>query len=198
MLHTPILVAPTVPTHCPTTGSCSVIAYLYPAPESSVTTLALVSFLIYGSLELIRISFPGTPVSDMQTRFLKPILRPHETTQPSSAVYYVFGVFVVSWLFSGDIALMGVLFVGFCDTAASLVGRAYGKYTLRYPNGKSLAGSLGAVVTGIFLTVFVYSVLPGFATHRENFYVPAKNRIPLPVLAVLGGVIAAGSEVVDI
>lgn len=44
---------------------------------------------------------------------------------------------------------MAVLLLSWCDTAASTVGRLYGRYTPRIRKGKSLAGSAAACAVGV-------------------------------------------------
>ena len=55
--------------------------------------------------------------------------------------------------FPKDVGVMGILLLSWCDTAASTVGRAYGRYTPRIRRGKSLAGSLAAFVVGVITAV---------------------------------------------
>jgi len=52
-----------------------------------------------------------------------------------------------------DIAVMSILLLSWCDTAASTFGRLWGHLTPRVRKGKSLAGSIAACVTGVITAV---------------------------------------------
>ena len=67
----------------------------------------------------------------------------------NGVIWYLLGAWIVLGFFPKDVGVMGVLLLSWCDTAASTVGRAYGRYTPRIRRGKSLAGSLAAVAVGV-------------------------------------------------
>ncbi|CAJ0909680.1 19799_t:CDS:2 [Entrophospora sp. SA101] len=105
-----------------------------------------------------------------------------------------------------DISAISILILSWCDTAASVVGRKYGKYTYKFSTGKTLAGTLGAIVVGttiglIFwnnnssdLTSFNYNV--SINDSDSNSSNGGINR--LLTLSLLTGVIGGISELVDV
>ena len=55
-------------------------------------------------------------------------------------------------------ATVGVLVLAIGDSAASLVGRAFGNTTLPYNPGKTLLGSLSLFAVGVIVAIFFVSV----------------------------------------
>lgn len=88
---------------------------------------------------------------------------------------------------------MSVLLLSWCDTTASTVGRKWGKYTPKIAKNKSLAGSLGAFVCGVFCC-YVYWGL--FRTGPDSL--AAQSRIPFPWLCLINGFIGAFAEAMDV
>lgn len=73
----------------------------------------------------------------------------------NGVIFYLLGAWMVLRFAPKDVGVMGVLLLSWCDTAASTVGRMYGRYTPRLRKGKSLAGSLAAAGVG-FVTAVVF------------------------------------------
>ena len=67
----------------------------------------------------------------------------------NGVIWYLLGTWAVLRFSSKDIGVVSVLLLSWCDTAASTIGRLWGRYTPRIRQGKSLAGSLAACVVGI-------------------------------------------------
>ena len=76
-------------------------------------------------------------------------MRESEVDGWNGVVWYLLGAYISLRAFPKDVAVMSVLLLSWCDTAASTVGRAYGRYTPRLRRGKSLAGSAAAFVVGV-------------------------------------------------
>ncbi|KAG8718658.1 hypothetical protein FRC09_012327 [Ceratobasidium sp. 395] len=94
-------------------------------------------------------------------------------TQINGVIWYLVGVIFVLKFYPRDVAVVSILILSWCDTAASTVGRAWGRYTPKLPRSilfipiaprKSLAGALGAVVTGSLITFsfWGWAVTPEF------------------------------------
>ena len=67
----------------------------------------------------------------------------------NGVIGYLAGLWVTLRFCQKDVAVMSVLLLSWCDTAASTFGRLWGKYTPRIRRGKSLAGSLAAFAVGV-------------------------------------------------
>jgi len=130
----------------------------------------------------------------------------------------------VLYFFPKDVGAMGILLLSWCDTAASTIGRAYGRYTPRIRKGKSLAGSLGALVVGVATAAFFWGWLAPrtgpFPGDNENpFMFTGVLKVPrllrdslklteaqssisgglaLGIMSLWTGFVASASEVVDL
>lgn len=86
-------------------------------------------------------------------KYLGAFMRESEYAGWNGVIWYLLGAWIVLFCFPKDVGLMGILLLSWCDTAASTVGRAYGRYTPRIRKGKSLAGSLAAFAVGVVTAV---------------------------------------------
>lgn len=77
----------------------------------------------------------------------------------NGVIWYLLGAWIVLSFFPKDVGVMGILLLSWCDTAASTIGRAYGRYTPRIRRGKSLAGSLGAFAVGVITAALFWGYL---------------------------------------
>lgn len=98
------------------------------------------------------------------------------------------------------------MILSWCDTAASVVGRKYGKYTCRFSTGKTLAGTLGAITVGTMIGLIFWSNNSSDST-SFNYNVAIDdsdsssnngdiNR--LLILSLFTGAVGGISELVDI
>lgn len=142
----------------------------------------------------------------------------------NGVISYLAGVWAVMRFCSKDVAVISVLLLSFCDTAASTFGRLYGKYTPRIRKGKSLAGTLAAFVFGIASALLFYLyfgprvpaawnsgvnsfafdghlTLPLQARQALNLSKAQATITDVPALAVMSiwaGLVASVSEAIDI
>lgn len=152
------------------------------------------------------------------------LMRETEYEGWNGVIWYLLGAWIVLGFFPKDIGVMGVLLLSWCDTAASTVGRAYGRYTPRIRRGKSLAGSLAAFVVGVLTAVGFWGYLASRnGTFAEDINWPfmftgtlslpgairdviglteAQTTIggglALAVMSLWTGFVASASEVVDV
>ena len=115
----------------------------------SVTVMFLVS-------EVMRFLGVAVPVFSAVTwRAMRP-------TEPRGVVVGPFlfgvGIFGAVAFFEPAAATVGVLVLAIGDSAASLVGRAFGRTTLPYNPGKTLMGSLSLFAVGVLVAIFFVSV----------------------------------------
>ncbi|CAG8476362.1 10508_t:CDS:2 [Paraglomus occultum] len=117
----------------------------------------------------------------------------------NGVVFYLAGCILVLSIFPQDIAAISILILSWCDTAASCFGRAFGHLTYKFSSGKSVAGTLGAILTGC-LAAYVF--WGGWIDHKDIVRTPSwqpeKSVLSLPVLILLTGIIGGSSELVDV
>ena len=69
------------------------------------------------------------------------MMRRSESSEPHSTLYYLVGVTFSLLAYSTEIAVCSILFLAFCDPAATLFGRNLGHLGPRLSASKSLVGS---------------------------------------------------------
>ncbi|KAG1122534.1 hypothetical protein G6F42_011392 [Rhizopus arrhizus] len=166
------------------------VLYLYMnGPETQDVYPILIVFLsIVGSAELLRFNFEW--FNQLYCYLLGPLMRPSEIkNRINGVVYYLLGCVIVLYYFPKDIASLSIIYLSWTDPTASICGKLWGKYTPQY-GGKSLAGSLGAMITGALVTYMYFGPLARYPLS----YTPATSEIPLIVMASYGGLVAAFSE----
>lgn len=148
-------------------------------------------------------------------RVLGAFMRENEYNQWNGVISYLLGAIVALSIMPNDVATVSILLLSWCDTAASTIGRRYGRYTPRIRKGKSLAGSAAALVTGVCVAILFWGYLtPEYKTHRDDapgshlfdglLYSPwdgsrvISGWVALIVLSSWTGVVAAFSEAVDV
>lgn len=173
--------------------------YLYTSgvQPSSITPALLGALVPISSVEYLRHRFPG--LNRLYVRICGALMRESEVDGWNGVVWYLLGAYIALRCFPKDVGVMSVLLLSWCDTAASTVGRAYGRYTPRIRRGKSLAGSLAAFLVGVGTAVAFW----GWLTPREDvnnrfLYRGEGGAWSLGLVSVFTGLIAAGSEVVDV
>ena len=139
----------------------------------------------------------------------------------NGVIFYLVGAWVALRFFPKDVGAMGILLLSWCDTAASTVGRLYGRYTPRVRKGKSLAGSLAATFMGIATAWIFYGYfVPSYWGYEDSFLFQGHLSLPesarltlghvepdfgvikgytaLVVMSIWSGLTASLSELVDI
>lgn len=127
----------------------------------------------------------------LYVRVLGALMRETEYAGWNGVIWYLLGVWISLTFFPKDVAVMSILLLSWCDTAASTFGRAYGRYTPRLRKGKSLAGSLGAFVIGVCTALFFWGWLaPRAAPYTDDinhpFMFTGILSLPGPVRDVIG------------
>jgi len=151
-------------------------------------------------------------------------MRESEFAGWNGVIWYLLGAWIVLFFFPKDVGLMGILLLSWCDTAASTVGRAYGRYTPRIRRGKSLAGSLAAFAVGVITAASFWGWLaPRTLPYAEDVNFPfmftgtlalpetvkdiigmseaqgnISGAVAVAVMSIWTGFVASASEVVDI
>ncbi|EGD98348.1 phosphatidate cytidylyltransferase [Trichophyton tonsurans CBS 112818] len=109
------------------------------------------AFIPISATDFLRHRFPT--VNRFYIRCLGALMRETEVSGFNGVIWYILGVVIVLHFLPKDVAMVSVLLLSWCDTAASTFGRLYGRYTPRLRRGKSLAGTLAAWVVGVMTAV---------------------------------------------
>lgn len=142
----------------------------------------------------------------------------------NGVISYLGGTWFVMRFCQKDVAVVAILLLSWCDTAASTFGRLWGKYTPRVRKGKSLAGTLAAFFMGVIAALIFWAwVAPsvprewnigeggfaftGYLTLRPELrqllgsfkdQTTVGGYTALAVVALVSGVVASGSEAIDL
>jgi diacylglycerol kinase (CTP) len=130
-----------------------------------------------------------TSVNKFYVRALGALMRESEYAGWNGVIFYLLGAWLVLFFCPKDTAVMSVLLLSWCDTAASTFGRLWGRYTPRLRKGKSLAGSLAAFFVGVATSYFFYGWLVqsiGPMPGDENFMFKGVLSLPSSVAGALG------------
>lgn len=150
-------------------------------------------------------------------------MRESEVDGYNGVISYLLGAWLVMRFCPKDVGVMAILLLSWCDTAASTFGRLWGRYTPMVRRGKSLAGSVAAMITGVVTAGVWWGVLgPMFAQYNtgENAFAfqgaltlpqSARDVLGLDVsqasitgywalgaMSVAAGFIASASEAIDL
>lgn len=196
--------------------------YVSGLQTDAITPYLMAALIPIASTDFLRHTYPS--LNRFYVRVLGAFMRETEYDGWNGVIWYLLGAWIVLWSFPKDVAVMGVLLLSWCDTAASTVGRAYGRYTPRIRRGKSLAGSLGAFAVGVTTAALFWGWLSPrtgpFPGDNEwpfmftgNLYLPDPIRnlagltesqgrigggLALGIMSLWTGFVASASEVVDI
>ncbi|KAI1843040.1 hypothetical protein JX266_010729 [Neoarthrinium moseri] len=191
--------------------------------QTSRVTPWLMGFLIpIATTDFLRHTYAS--LNRFYVKCLGAFMRESEYSGYNGVIFYLLGAWIVLHFFPKDVAVVSVMLLSWCDTAASTFGRLYGRHTPRIRRGKSLAGSLAAFLVGVITAGWFWGWLaprtpsfPGDELHPFMF--SGSLRLPHFVTGLLGlseeqttisgvpalglmslwsGFVAAGSEVIDV
>ncbi|KAH9825976.1 CTP-dependent diacylglycerol kinase 1 [Teratosphaeria destructans] len=110
------------------------------------------------AVDLLRFRWPA--LNALYIRLLGPFMRESEAHDRFNGVIsYLAGLWATMRFCRKDVAVMSVLLLSWCDTAASTFGRLWGKYTPRIRRGKSVAGSVAAFTVGVITAAGFWGVV---------------------------------------
>ena len=130
-------------------------------------------------------------------------------TSVNGVIWYILGVNFVLTFYPLDIATVSVFILSWADTAASTIGRMYGRYTPKLPSRlfglplaprKSVAGFLAASATGAAIAVGFWGVLshtrPGVSWTWENGFFGAGGggALGLAIIGLVAGLVTGVAE----
>jgi diacylglycerol kinase (CTP) len=162
-------------------------------------------------------------VNRFYIRCLGALMRESEVDGDNGVISYLLGAWIVMRFCPKDIAVMSILLLSWCDTAASTFGRLYGHLTPRIRRGKSFAGSIAACITGVITAAVWWGWLgPLYSeyNHGEHAFayqgvlaLPAQVSEPLRLsptqasitgywalgaMSLAAGIVASASEAIDV
>ncbi|AJT78084.1 BDN_1c_G0051550.mRNA.1.CDS.1 [Saccharomyces cerevisiae] len=158
------------------------------------------AFIILFILDLIRLNWPFFNM--LYCRTVGALMRKKEIHTYNGVLWYILGLIFSFNFFSKDVTLISLFLLSWSDTAAATIGRKYGHLTPKLAGNKSLAGSIAAFTVGVitcwvfygyFVPAYSYVNKPG-----EIQWSPETSRLSLNMLSLLGGVVAALSEGIDL
>lgn len=203
-------------------GFFSLYAYIVGVQTTAITPWLMGALIPIATTDFLRFKFES--LNRLYVRVMGAFMREKEYNGWNGVIWYLLGVWIVLSFFPKDIGLMGVLLLSWCDTAASTIGRAYGRYTPRIRKGKSLAGSLAALLVGVVTAAGFWGYVAPKIAHKgfdDGWPFMFQGTLELPevvrnavgftaeqasihgsmalaVMSLVTGFVASGSEVVDI
>lgn len=203
-----------------------VTLYLYRAgfQRPQIHPVLLAALIPIFTVDLIR--FRWRAFNRLYIKLVGAFMRESEAHDRFNGVIaYLAGAWAVMRFCQKDVAVVSVLLLSWCDTAASTFGRMWGKYTPRIRRGKTLAGSLAACTVGLVIAVSFWGFI-GPSTEKmhsnisnESFAFTGTLMLPtrvrqqlglsekqasidgsfaLCVISVVTGLVASVSEAIDL
>jgi diacylglycerol kinase (CTP) len=133
--------------------------------------------------EVIRLRIPL--VNEKLIRLTGAIIRKSEVNRMSGIPFYVGAALFSIAVFPKTIAVLSILFLACGDPIASVFGILYGKYSVRFSNGKSLIGTAAGIVTCALVSV-VFLKASGL------------SGLHVLILSLIGGVAGGAAEMLPI
>ena len=160
------------------------LVYIFIERENMLIFIATL-FILSLAMELGRIFIPR--IRQYINPIFESIMRGAEEKKISGATYLLAGAGITIYFFDKDVAIIALLLVSVSDTAAAIVGTAYGKVRLW---GKSLEGSTAYfTATGILMmltqSLTLEQMLAGLFTGTlvELLPIPLNDNLTMPVIA---------------
>ncbi|KAF2458738.1 hypothetical protein BDY21DRAFT_385201 [Lineolata rhizophorae] len=204
-------------------GFLTLWLYARGSQPSSIHPVLLAALIPIASIDLLRHHW--APFNALYVRVLGALMRESEVDGYNGVIWYLAGAWAVLRLAPKDVAVVSVLLLSWCDTAASTFGRLWGRYTPRVRRGKSLAGSVAACAVGVATALLFWGAVapaapPGCDAGANAFEFRGSLRFPgklggllgcgeaaggtleggwaLGVVSVWAGLVASVSEAVDV
>lgn len=120
-------------------------------------------------------------------RFFETILRTHERKGAiTGATFYLVGTFLCIVFFEKHIAIVSIFFIVLGDTAAALVGRAWGR--IKLIGNKSLEGSASCFIVCAVISIFWVDPVVGLtgafvATLAELLPLRIDDNLTVPLIS---------------
>ncbi len=119
----------------------------------------ILSFNLF--VEYLRLRNPK--VNEVALRFWKPLMRRGEESRLSGIPYYLAAAILVIGAFPEPVAMLSLLFLACGDPVASYFGIRFGSYSIRFPHGKTLVGTMSAVIVCSLITAIYLASYPAIS-----------------------------------
>ncbi|PNS15115.1 hypothetical protein CAC42_2344 [Sphaceloma murrayae] len=203
-------------------GFLTLALYRVGKQSSDIHPVLLTLLIPIALVDVARMNY--APFNGIYIKVLGAFMRESEAHDKYNGVIsYLAGAWAVMYFCPKDVAVISILLLSWCDTAASTFGRLYGRYTPRIRKGKSLAGSLAAFIVGVgaaslFYLVFEPMVPEAWNSGINRFAFDGHLTLPftlqkqlglsraestitgglaLAVVSVVSGLVASVSEAID-
>lgn len=165
---------------------CAGSFFLYWIAYSGVSEFlkwSVAGFFMVGLLTLEVIRHTSPRFNRFFWKFFRPIMRESEKEHINTSVFFVLSMMSVYALFPLKVGILSMLFLTFGDPAASTIGILYGRHKIK--SHFTLEGFLACwLVCAVVATIWV-----GW------LYTPSLSGLSLVSFSVLGGFVAAMSEI---
>lgn len=182
--------------HC-SIGFITLVMFGFGIPQETFIGPLVALFVIIFINDFIRLRNPELNKKIVARWWF--IVRDSEINSYNGTLWYLAGTIILFTLAPRDIVFMGILLLSWADTAASTIGRQYGKYTPKIVPGKSVAGTLACFVTGVLCSYLVYGYFIPTYKNQPGYtmWTPETSTMNLHTYALYSGFIASVSEFVD-
>jgi diacylglycerol kinase (CTP) len=159
-------------------GFLTLSLYLSQSSPTPVIKSLSAALLVVVPCDILRLKWPG-PGSKFARLYEKCVgflMRESEKRKMNGVIWYILGVNFALLVYPLDIAVVAILILSWADTAASTIGRLYGRSTPPLPPQtpilhlplaprKSSAGFVAATITGALITTIFYKYIGPLGPH---------------------------------
>ncbi|SCU91611.1 LAME_0E13168g1_1 [Lachancea meyersii CBS 8951] len=181
-------------------GFITLYLYTTGADYRNVKYPLIAAFVTLLTLDLIRLRWQ--PFNKLYCKVVGALMRKREIHTYNGVLWYLLGLIFAFSFFPKDVALISLFLLSWSDTAASTFGRKFGHLTPKLARNKSLAGSIAAFIVGVSVCYGFYGVfVPHYAyvnSPGKISWSPETSKLTLAQFSLLGGVLAAFSEGIDL
>jgi dolichol kinase len=112
-------------------------------------------FIVAIFLDFLRLD--NIKLNNIFVKIFSKVMRTEELTKHSGVPPYMTSMTIISAFFPFEVIVLSLLFLSICDPMASLVGVSFrnNEYNIKFKNGKSLFGLMGALLSSFVITLIV-------------------------------------------
>lgn len=179
------------------------VLYLYVSETDLMIIVRSLSYFlgVVVTADVLRLNIPS--FEWLYEKVLGFLMRESEKQKVNGVVWYLVGVLFCLSLLPEDIACVSIMILSWADTAASVFGRLFGKYTPPLPSPpfatrKSLAGTIAAAtVAGLTAALFWATPIAQIG-RRRVLANEGSNPIPLSLLCIGSGIVGGVAEALEL
>ncbi|MDR2007420.1 MAG: hypothetical protein LBQ34_00410 [Alphaproteobacteria bacterium] len=168
------------------------IAYLFLSKPVMITIIAVL-FVAILFWDIARLKKINLKIITMFSGFV----REKESAKLTGATYFLAAILLVIVLFPKDIAIISMFVLIFCDTAAALFGKAFGKTKIKGTN-KSLVGFIAFIAVGFIIMIIYLNTGEFFINPRFNNIVDISAYLLVFIPVIIAGLVELYSDKIRI